>query len=169
MTDKTGCNPEQGDAVATSSIPQRSDTTALIESCRAHAASMAELADATSKGLSGGYHYEESDPHLHECCGLVHRVLQRTESLLSESGAVSLEDPGAMDIGPGCMDQEQWLKGSVHTVRAIISILRSVEPNDHSQIIPALGDLAGGIDILVEGLKAIAAKGQSRDATGASS
>lgn len=158
MTDKTGCNPEQGEAVTMSSILQQFDTAALIESCRAHAASMAELADVTSKGLSGGYEYEEGDPYLHECCGLVQRVLQQTESVLSSLGVTSLEEPRAMDIGSGCMDQEQWLIGSVHTIRAMISILGFVEPNDHPQVLPALGDLEGGIRMLVEGLRAIAAR-----------
>lgn len=156
MTDNSGCKPAQGEAVTASSILQLFETAELVESCRAHASSMAELADATSKGLSGGYRYEESEPHLHECCGLVRRVLQQTESVLSALGVVSLEQSRATSIGPGCLDQEQWLKGSAHTVRAMISILRSVEPNDHPQVLPALGDLEGGIWMLVEGLKAIA-------------
>jgi hypothetical protein len=157
MTERSSCNPRQGEAVTTSPVVQCSYTAALIKSCRAHAASMVELADATSRGLSAGYQYEASDAHLHECCGLVQRVLQKTESVLSRLGEVSLEDPQTIHVGPGCLDQEQWLKGSLHTVRAMISILRPVEPNDHPQVIPALGDLEGGIGMLIEGLKAIAA------------
>ncbi|GFE82468.1 hypothetical protein GCM10011487_44680 [Steroidobacter agaridevorans] len=154
MTDNGGCKPLQ--AATNSSILQIFETAELIEGCRAHASSMAELADATCKGLSGGYQYEEGEPHLHECCGLVCRVLQRTESVLSALGVVSLEEPRSTSIGAGCADQEQWLSASAHTVRAMISILRSVEPNDHPQVLPALGDLEGGIWTLVEGLKAIA-------------
>lgn len=155
MADNSSCRSLQGEAVTNSSIAQRSETAALIESCRAHASSMAELADATSKGLSAGYQYEEGDPSLHECCGLVRRLLQQTEAVLSALRVVSVEECRA-NIGAGCLDQEQWLTGSAHTVRAMISILRSVEPNDHPQILPALGDLEGGIWMLVDGLRAIA-------------
>lgn len=116
---------------------------------------MAELAGATSKGLSEGYHYEKNEPHLHECCGLVQLVLERTESVLSELGVVSVDGPRP-DICTGCLEQELWLKGSAHTVRAMISILSAVEPNDHPQVLPALGDLEGCIWTLVDGLKAIA-------------
>lgn len=156
MTNNTNCKSAYGEEVTTSSILQRFETAELLESCRAHASSMAELADATAKGLSAGYRYEDHEPHLDECCGLICCVLQQTESVLSALGVVSLEEPRSGGIGAACADQEQWLKGSAHSVRSVMSILRSVEPEGHLQLLPALGDLECGIWMLVEGLKAIA-------------
>lgn len=155
MTDSNSSASDQTGEKPTSPVLQLYETAELVESCRAHASSMAELADATSKGLSGGYCYEHNEPYLHECCGLVQRVLEKAESVLSELGVVSMEGPRP-DICTGCLEQEQWLKGAAHTVRAVISLLSSVEPNDHPQVLQALGDLDGGIWTLVDGLKAIA-------------
>src|SRR5687768_8150765 len=55
----------------------------LIESCRAHAASVAELAGVTSQALDQCYGYEENEPHLGQCCELVQQVLAQTESALA--------------------------------------------------------------------------------------
>src|SRR5689334_22218448 len=55
----------------------------LIESCRDHSASVAELAGVTSKALNQCYGYEENEPHLGQCCELVQQALAQTESALA--------------------------------------------------------------------------------------
>src|SRR5687767_13109804 len=61
----------------------------LIESSRAHAASVAELAGVTSKALDQCYGYADNEPHLGHCCELVEQVLGQTETALATLGGIS--------------------------------------------------------------------------------
>src|SRR5689334_21095209 len=120
----------------------------LVESGRAHAASVAELAGVTSKTLDERYRYEEHEPHLGQCCELVRQVLERSESTLATLGVISHDvEPRAQAqrIAKGCESQRRSLVPATHVVRATSSILGKFEGNNHDQVLLALHDLESGM------------------------
>lgn len=127
----------------------------FIEACRAHLASVIELTDVTVLTLRECYEYDDDEPHLWQCCDLVHQVLMQVQAALIPLGIVSHEaDPltRAAEIAKGCDDQRRLLCPSVHVIRASIHILRGVEPDDHDQVLPALRDLESGLSLIIDGL-----------------
>lgn len=130
----------------------------LVESCRAHAASVAELAGVTSKALDQCYGYEENEPHLGQCCELVRQVLDQTESALVTLGVISHDvEPRlhAEEVAKGCDLQRQSLTRAMHVVRATSAILGTLESNSHDHVLLALHDLESGIEFLIEGLRRV--------------
>lgn len=130
----------------------------LIESCRAHAASVAELAGVTSKALDQCYGYEENEPHLGQCCELVEQVLEQTESALVTLGVISHDvEPRlhADEVAKGCELQRRSLTRAVHVVRATSAILATFESNSHDQVLLALHDLESGIQFLIDSLRRV--------------
>jgi hypothetical protein len=130
----------------------------LLDSCRAHSASIAELAGATSKALSQCYQYEENDPHLGQCCELVQQVLEQTKWALATRGVGSREvEPTAYveEISKGCERQLQSLSRAMHVVRAMGEILGALHPNHHDHILLALYDMESGIQMLIGGLRKV--------------
>lgn len=127
----------------------------LIEDCRAHLASVIDLTDAMVGALRECYEYEDDEPHLWQCCDLVHQVLMQVQSALIPLGIVSHEADSltrAAEIAKGCDDQRRLLCPSAHVIRASIHILRGVEPDDHDQVLPALRDLESGLSRIIDGL-----------------
>jgi hypothetical protein len=130
----------------------------LIESCRAHAASVAELADVTSKALDQCYGYEENEPHLGQCCELVGQVLEQTESALVALGVVSHDvepQSHAEEVAKGCELQRRSLTRAMHVVRATSAVLGTFESNSHDQVLLALHDLESGIQFLIDALRRV--------------
>jgi hypothetical protein len=130
----------------------------LIESCRAHAASVAELAGVTSKALDQCYGYEENEPHLGQCCELVEQVLAQTESALATLGVISHDvEPRAHaeEVAKGCELQRRSLRRAMHVVRATSAILGTFEANSHDQVLLALHDLESGIEFLIDALRGV--------------
>jgi len=119
----------------------------LIEDCRAHVASITELAGITSRALCAWYEYEDDEPHLGHCCDHVLRVLTEVQTALVTLGVSRDRSPltRAAEIAKRCDAQRRLLCPAVHVTRAIIYILQGVEPNYHDQVLPALRDLESGI------------------------
>lgn len=128
----------------------------LIEACRAHVASLTELADVTARSLRECYKYGDDEPHLWQCCDLVRQILMQVQAALIPIGVVSHEaDPltRAVEIKKGSEAQRRLLRPAVHVIRASICILRGVEPNYHDQVLPALRDLESGMATVIDGLE----------------
>jgi hypothetical protein len=131
-------------------------TAELIESCRAHAASLVELAGGTAKALYECYEYEDNEPHLGHCCDLVRQILEQSQSALALLGVVAHDlDPRlrAEEAARGCESQCQSLTQAMHVVRATSSILGRLETNHHDYILLSLHDLESGIAAVVAGLQ----------------
>lgn len=131
----------------------------LMGSCRAHTASVAELASVTSKSLSQCYEYEEDEPHLGRCCELVQQVLEQTKWALATWGVGSREvEPSVyvQEVSKGCELQAQALARAMHVVRAMSEILGRLQLNHHDQILLGLYDLESGMHCLVDGLRKVA-------------
>lgn len=132
----------------------------LVESCRAHAASVVELAGVTSQALDQCYGYEENEPHLGLCCELVQQVLDQTESALGTLGVISHDvEPRvhAEEVAKGCELQRRSLTRAMHVVRATSAILGTLESNSHDHVLLALHDLESGIQFLIDGLRRVTA------------
>jgi hypothetical protein len=129
----------------------------LVESCRAHAASVAELAGVTSMALDQCYGYEENEPHLGQCCELVRQVLEQTESALMTLGVIShdVESRLHAEVAEGCELQRRSLTRAMHVVRATSAILGTFESNSHDHVLLALYDLESGIQFLIDGLRRV--------------
>jgi hypothetical protein len=128
----------------------------LIEACRANVASLAELAEVTSRALRECYEYEDDEPHLWQCCDLVRQVLAQAQTALGPLGVISHETAPitrAAEVANGCEEQQQRLRPAVHVIRAAIYILRGIESNHDDQVLPALRDLETGIASVVDGLE----------------
>jgi len=126
----------------------------LIESCRAHAVSVTELAEVTSRALYECYQYEANEPHLGQCCDLVRHVLDQAASALVSLGVVSYDvEPRsrATEI-EHCEVQGQSLTRAMHVVRATISIVGRLQPHAHEDVLLALRSLEGGIGSVIEGM-----------------
>jgi hypothetical protein len=131
----------------------------LIESCRAHAASVAELAGVTSQALDQCYEYEENDPHLGRCCELVRHVLEQTESALVILGVTSDDvEPRVHEeeVAKGCELERQTLTCAMHVVRATSAIVGTSKSNGHDHVLLALHDLESGLQFLVDSLRRVA-------------
>jgi len=127
----------------------------IIEDCRAHVASITELADITARALRECYEYEDDEPQLWQCCGVVRQLLMQVHATLEPLGIVSQEtDPHAlaMRIEKTCEEQRRMLRPAVHVVRAGIYIVENFEPNHNDQVVPALRDLEKGISMVIDGL-----------------
>lgn len=130
----------------------------LIEACRAHVASLMELAEVASRTLSDCYECEAEERDLGLRCDRVRHLLAQVQVALGALGIVShktaLYTP-ASDIAKGCEAQQQKLRSAVHIVRASIDILRGVEPNHDDPVLTALHDLERGIATVGEGLERV--------------
>ena len=134
-------------------------TAEIIEGCRAHAASLNELADVASRALYECYEYERDEPHLGLCCAVVRRLLGQVHAALAPLGILAMDvDPHMLrtEIASGCKEQMQLLVLTQHVVRSIIHILRSAAPSTHDQVLLALNDLENGICSVVTGLESAA-------------
>jgi hypothetical protein len=130
----------------------------LIEACRAHVASLTELADVTARVLRECYEYEDDEPHLGQCCDLVRQILVQVQAALIPLGIVSHDtDPltRAAEVAKSCEEQRRLLCPAVHVIRASLSILRGVEPNYHDEVLPALRDLESGMAMVIDGLERV--------------
>jgi hypothetical protein len=130
----------------------------LIEACRAHVASLTELAEVTSRTLFDCYEYEVGEQNLGQCCDRVRHVLAQAQVELMALGIVSHEATPrtrAADIAKGCEVQRQELRPAVHELRASIDILRGDEPNHYDPVLTALRDLEHGIATVVDGLERV--------------
>jgi hypothetical protein len=138
-------------------LPDLTRTAELIEICRAHAASVAELAGVTAKALDECYGYEENEPHLGQCCELVRQVLEQTESALMTLGVIShdVESRLHAEVAEGCELQRRSLTRAMHVVRATSAILGTFESNSHDHVLLALYDLESGIQFLIDGLRRV--------------
>jgi len=119
----------------------------LIEDCRAHVASITELAGITLRALCECYEYEDDEPHLGHCCDHVLQVLTEVHTALVTLG-VSHDRSSltrAAEIAKRCKAQRRLLCPAVHVIRAIIYILQGVKPDYHDQVLPALRDVESGI------------------------
>lgn len=128
----------------------------LIEACRAHVASLTELADVAARSLRECYEYGDDEPHLWQCCDLVRQILMQVHAALIPIGVVSHEtDPltRAAEITKGSEEQRRLLRPAVHVIRASIYILRGVEPNSYDQVLPALRDLESGMATAIDGIE----------------
>ncbi len=128
----------------------------LIETCRAHVASLTELAEVTTRALRECYEHGDDEPHLWQCCDLVRQILMQVQAALIPIGVVSHEaDPltRAAEITKGCEAQRRLLRPAVHVIRASICILRGVDPHYHDQVLPALRDLESGMATVIDGLE----------------
>jgi len=133
-------------------------TAELIESCRAHAGTTAELASITSRSLHECYEYEESEPHLGLCCELVGQVLAQVQSALALLGIVIHDvEPRihAEEVAQGCALQLRSLSRAMHVVRATISILERFQLDHPGDVLPALHDIERGIQFLIDGLRGV--------------
>jgi hypothetical protein len=129
-----------------------------MDGCRAHTASIAELAGATSKALSQCYQYEKNEPHLGQCCELVHQVLEQTKWALAMRGVGSRDTEPSVyvkEVSKGCELQAQSLTRAMHVVRAMSEILGRLQFNHHNQILLGLYDLESGTQLLVDGLRKV--------------
>jgi len=119
----------------------------LIEDCRAHVASITELANITLRALCECYEYEDDEPHLGHCGDHVLQVLIDVQTTLVTL-SVSNNQPSltcAAEVAKRCDAQRRLLCPAVHVIRAIIYILQGVEPDYHDQVLPALRDLESGM------------------------
>jgi hypothetical protein len=138
-------------------VPSRESLIAaeLIESCRAHVATITELAEITTRALRECYEYEDDEPQLWHCCGLVRHLLMQVHTALVPIGIVSHEtDPHAhaLTIEKTCEEQRRLLRPAIHVVRQGIYIVENIEPNYNDQVVPALRDLENGISMVIDGL-----------------
>jgi hypothetical protein len=127
----------------------------LIEDCRVHVASISELADVTARALRECYEYEDDEPQLWQCCGLVRQLLMQVHAALVPLGIESHEtEPHvhAIRVEKTCEAQRRMLRPAVHVVRAGIYIVENIEPNYNDQVVPALRDLENGIAMVIDGL-----------------
>lgn len=127
----------------------------LIEACRAHVASLVELAEATSQTLHDCCGREVDERDLGQRCDRVRHLLAQVQVALMALGIVSHETAPctrASDIEKGCEGQQQKLRSAVQIVRANIDILRGVELNHDDPVLAALRDLERGIASVVDGL-----------------
>jgi hypothetical protein len=130
----------------------------LIEACRAHVASLVELAEVTSRTLYDCDEYEADERDLGLRCDRVRHLLAQVQVALMTLGIVSHDTDActrASDIAKGCEAQQQELRSAVHLVRASIDILRGFEPNHDDPILTALRDLERGIASVVDGLERV--------------
>lgn len=130
----------------------------FIEVCRAHVASLMELAEVTSRTLHDCYECEADERDLGQRCDRVRHLLAQVQVALMALGIVSHEtDPctRASDIAKGCAALQQKLRSAVHIVRANVDILRGVEPNHDDLVLTALRDLERGITGVVDGLERV--------------
>ena len=125
-----------------------------IESCRAHAASVTKLAAVTSRALYECYQYEENEPHLGQCCELVHHVLEQAESAIVSLGVVSYDIEARTRVAEieNCETQGQCLSRAMHVVRATIALLDRPQSNNHAQVLLALHNLERGIGSVIDSL-----------------
>lgn len=133
----------------------------LIEACRAHTASVQELADVTSQALHKCFEYESGEPHLGKCIDVVRQLLDQVLTALPPLGVVSHDaDPQnrAMEIAVGCEGQRKLLHGAWHITIATIYILKRAgldQSDQNNEIMASLRDLEEGIRTIFDSLNPI--------------
>jgi hypothetical protein len=123
----------------------------LIETRRAHIASLQNRASVTSRALHDCYEYETNESHLGKCIDVVRHLLDQVLTALPPPGIVTHDPdplPGATEIAAGCDAQRQLLLGARHLTLATIQILKTagLDPSDQNKkIMTSLRDLEEGI------------------------
>lgn len=138
---------------------RRVNTAELIESCRAHLASMTLLVGVTSQMLHQAYGYEAQEPNLGECCDAVSLLLMPAEQLMSALGVVyANEDPvaHAKRLEEACPLLARSLRPCIHVVRAITAVLKSASLEQARETLEALHDLENGLSSVLNGIDYIA-------------
>lgn len=141
----------------------------LIEACRAHTASLQDIANTASEALHEFFEYEIDEPHLGTCIDVVkqlldevlRQLLDRVLTALPPLGIVEHDaDPAhrAMEIAAGCEAQRQQLLRARHITLATIYTLRSSVEQclEVNATIESLRDLEGGVREVFDGLNPLA-------------
>lgn len=134
----------------------------VVEACRAHVASLQDIASTTSQALHEFFEYDKDEPNLGSCIGVVHQLLERVLSALPLLGLVLHDhDPviRAQEIAAGCEVQRLSLLGARHVTLAAIYVLKSSfqEPCDHQvdETLECLRDLEEGIRLVLDGFNPV--------------
>lgn len=127
-------------------------TAGLIEACRAHVASLAGLADNSMRTLFELYEHEGDEPELWQCCRLVCHVLKQTQAVFTTLGLVSPETESLAppkEIAWVCETQRQWVRPTIHVIRATIHVLIDLKTDFLDEVLPALRSLEVGLSKVV--------------------
>lgn len=135
----------------------------FIETCRAHVASLQNLAHVTSRALHECYEYETNESHLGKCIDVVRQLLDQVLTALPPLGIVTPDaDPQtrATEIAAGCDAQRQLLLGARHLTLATIQILKTagLDPSaQNKEIMASLRDLEEGVRTAFDALSPVTA------------
>lgn len=130
----------------------------LVEAGRARVAHPSVLAGFAARTLFEVYDYESDDPELWQCCQLIRQVLKQAHLALIPLGIVSHDTAPrtrAEEIATGCEALRQWLRPTVHVVRATPHVLIDVKFDHHEEVLPALRDLERGLADVIAGLEKV--------------
>jgi len=147
-------------------------TAALIETCRAHAASVIGIADAISQALHEFFEYEPDEPHLGMCFDAVCQLLEDARRDLLDPGVTALSalsvvasnaesTDRASEICAAIGSQRQNLLRARHITLSTLYVMRTngIEQSPEvSETTQSLRDLEQAIQHLIDGLDAMTPK-----------